>query len=347
MKRVVMVLVVLTSLLIPVFAGAATHPTYALGRSKNCRVGYTKHTERHVVKIRAHGHEKRESRRYVACVWIPTVPAQPASVPTTTAITTVATTNPSSVATTTTTAPVVTATTTAPPPPALLVGLGVVTDTTQIDSWAYSAITVPVVIVNLPTLTTGKVALTNDGLTDPECGVLVYSIPLREATTSCTFETENDPVVLTAIVPSVSFSGDENFGALSSNGPSVPIPIAPVPFVNDITSTVQCAESGGFCSEYNSAPETTSADANVFAGPIYEDVSPQIGTVTFTSADHLLICTASVYSAAGLPSNNARCTGDGGPFEGPLTAAYSGGSVEIGDTEIDVYSPATTVGGSN
>lgn len=114
----------------------------------------------------------------------------------------------------------------------------------------------------------------------------------------------------------------------------------------DSTSEIACSWIEGFCTEYNSAAETTNAYANVFAGPEYADVSPQVGTVTFTSADHILICTAQVYSASGVASNNARCTGAGGPFEGPITTVYSGGSTTSGNTET-VYPSASTVGGSN
>lgn len=118
------------------------------------------------------------------------------------------------------------------------------------------------------------------------------------------------------------------------------------PQVNDVATEVQCAESGGFCSEYNSNAETTSADANVYAGAEIDDFSTQVGTVTFLSADHLLVCVASVYSAADLPSNNARCTTNGGPFEGPLTVVYGGGTVVTGSVTTN-YLPSFTSGGSN
>lgn len=118
------------------------------------------------------------------------------------------------------------------------------------------------------------------------------------------------------------------------------------PQVNDIASEVQCAESGGFCSEYNSSAETTSADANVYAGAEVDDLSPQVGTVTFISSDHLLVCVASVYSAADLPSNNARCTTNGGPFSGPLTVVYGGGTIVDGSVTTN-YLPSWTYGGSN
>lgn len=356
MRRFVAVLAILPFLALAgvTAASGASHSTYPLGKATKCRAGFVKKTERHTVTVKVHGKNDKMSRRYVACVW------QPVIVPTTTlpspATTPTATPTPSGTPETTavtsiTQPPVVVATTTAtttlPLAPALVVSEGVVTDSRQIDNWAYSVVTVPVALTNAPTLTIGTVTLTNPEASNVQCQSLVYSVALKEATTTCTFFIENDPAIAINVSPSISFTGDANFAPMSETGPAVSIPAAPAPFVNNIQTELQCAESGGFCSEYNSAPETTSGDANVYAGPENWDLSPQIGTVTFTSADHLLVCAASVYSAADLPSNNARCTGDGGPFEGPLTVTYSGGSVEIGDTEIDVYSPASTVGGSN
>ena len=171
--------------------------------------------------------------------------------------------------------------------------------------------------------------------------------PLVNSATTCTEQIENSTSGPTQFVPSVTYSGDTNYSSSGGTGAGVGIPVAPAPTETDVATEVQCAESGGFCSLYNSAAETTGADANVYAGPMVNDQSPQVGTVTFTSSDHLLICTATVYSAADLPSNNARCTGNGGPFSGPIAVAYSGGTIKTGDAVKTVYAASSTSGGSN
>lgn len=55
-------------------SAATTHPTYALGHAKSCRVDFVKRTERHIVRVRVkvRGHVKLERRteRYVACVYV-------------------------------------------------------------------------------------------------------------------------------------------------------------------------------------------------------------------------------------------------------------------------------------
>jgi hypothetical protein len=56
-------------------SGATTHPTYALGHAKSCRVDYVKHTARHMVservKVGGKWVTKKVERRYVACVYSP------------------------------------------------------------------------------------------------------------------------------------------------------------------------------------------------------------------------------------------------------------------------------------
>lgn len=221
--------------------------------------------------------------------------------------------------------------------------------TVDINDWAYQVISIPVTVSGLTNAlgSSGTVSLTNTDATNESCEALVFDLPQGSASTTCTADVENDPSVATSWTPTVTFSGDGNYSSSGATGPVVSIPAAPAPTIDNITSIVQCAESGGFCSEYDSNLETTGADANVYAGPIFEDVAANVGTVTFTSSDHLLICTATVFSALHIPSNNARCTGNGGPFSGPLTVQYSGGTVEQGDTVETVYSSASTVGGSN
>lgn len=219
----------------------------------------------------------------------------------------------------------------------------------DMSNWAYQQVTIPVTISGITTSlgTTGSISLTNTDASVLQCGQLSNHPSAGNATATCTADVENDPGVTTSWTPQISFTGDQNYSASATSGQPFTIPIAPAPTENDITVELQCAESGGFCSEYDSNLEVTDTDANVYAGPEFEDVSPQVGTVTFTSSDHLLICTAVVFSAADLPSNNARCVGAGGPFSGPLQVAYSGGRVEVGDTSVTIYSSATTSGGSN
>lgn len=451
MRRLVVFIVALSvplTLLWSDTATAATHPTYALGHAKKCRVDYVKRTEKHRVKDK--------SVRYVACVYVAPRTAASSSttsvsglptasgntgVTTTTVVTTVGSTgnpsktyvyktsldpsfvqsptNPLSVtytftadatqtegqqtidlaqagqlpagilelysngtlkcsinvgaATTGGTCGVtysaygvqsvttdylpsgVTPVTESDPEDierfatSIAVNAPFLGSTVNINNYAYQVVSIPVSLSGLTTSlgTTGAVSLTNTDATNESCQSLSYNAQLGSATATCTAEVEDDPNVPTNWTPLVSFSGDNNYAASTTTGSQTAIPAAPAPTIDDVTVELQCAESGGFCSEYNSSPETTSADANVYAGPEYEDVSPQVGTVTFTSADHLLICTASVYSAANLASNNARCTGDGGPFEGPLSVQYSGGTIETGDTVETVYSSASTSGGSN
>ena len=171
--------------------------------------------------------------------------------------------------------------------------------------------------------------------------------PVSSGSTTCTEQIENSTSGPTTFTPSVTYSGDTNYSSSGGTGAGVTIPVAPAPTTTNVNTEVACAESGGFCSIYNSGTQTTGADANVFAGPTNNDQSPQIGTVTFTSSDHILICTATVYSAADLPSNNARCTGNGGPFSGPLSVVYSGGTIAQGDAYSTVYAGSSTSGGSN
>lgn len=220
--------------------------------------------------------------------------------------------------------------------------------TVDLNNWAYQVVSVPVTISGLTNSlgTSGTVSLTDGIGTNEGCSALVYNSSLGSASSTCTAEIENDPTVVTSWTPSVSFTGDINYSSTGTTGSNVSIPVAPAPTVTDDTVALHCAESGGFCTEYDSFAETTGADANVDAG---FDTSPQVGTVTFTSSDHLLVCTATVYSAANLASNNARCTNttELSQFSGPISVIYSGGTVEVGDTSEIVYSSATTSGGSN
>lgn len=218
--------------------------------------------------------------------------------------------------------------------------------TVDVNNYAYQVVSVPVTVSGLTTSlgTTGTVSLTNTDAISESCQPLTYNSQLGSSSATCTAEVENNATQGSTWIPVVTFSGDTNYSSSGATGTATNIPVAPAPTVTNDTVTLTCAESGGFCTEYQPSPETTDARANVDAG---FDTSPQVGTVTFTSADHLLICTATVYSAANLASNNARCTGTGGPFEGPIQVSYSGGTIVVGDTSETVYSPATAVGGSN
>lgn len=221
--------------------------------------------------------------------------------------------------------------------------------TTVSNDFYYQTVSVPVTVSGLTQSlgTSGTVSLTNTDAINESCQALAYSAQLGSASTTCTAEVENDPTLTTSWTPAATFTGDGSYASSGVTGSVVTIPVAPAPTETDLTVTLRCAESGGFCTEYQPSPETTNADTEVYAGPMAFDVSPNVGTVTFVSADHLTICTGPVFSALGIASNNGRCTGNGGPFEGPITVTYSGGSVETGDTVLAVYSTATVTGGSN
>lgn len=231
-------------------------------------------------------------------------------------------------------------------PSTVTIGTVAIGATVDMSNLAYSQVNIPVTVSGITTSlgTSGTVSLTNLDASVEQCGMLSNHPSLGTATTTCSADIENDPDVATQWTPIVRFTGDANFTAATSSARATTIPAAPAPSETDITTTLTCAESGGFCSEYDSNAETTGADANV---AIPGNQSPQVGTVTFTSSDHILICTAVVFSAANLPSNNARCTGQGGPFSGPLTVEYSGGTVLVGDISKIVYSSAIAHGGSN
>ena len=88
---IVMVAIVIAAVIAyGIAAGASTsHPTYALGKAAHCRVGYSKHTERHVidVRVKVHGKWRTEAkvRRYVGCVWnVPKTLTAPTTTSTTT-----------------------------------------------------------------------------------------------------------------------------------------------------------------------------------------------------------------------------------------------------------------------
>lgn len=223
--------------------------------------------------------------------------------------------------------------------------------TVDVNNYAYQVFTVPVTVSGLTNSlgTSGTISLTDGVGTAESCQPLVYNSSLGSASTNCTAEVKDDPNVTTGWAPSVSYSGDTNYSSSGTTASVVTVPVAPAPTVTDVTVTLQCDESGGFCTQYNPAAETTDARTNVFAGnPIY-DQSPGIGTVTFTSADHLTICSAAVEPAYLGPDSAGRCTNttEMTQFEGPITVTYTGGSVETGDTEVTAYSSATTTGGSN
>lgn len=231
----------------------------------------------------------------------------------------------------------------------LSTGTVTVTGSTVESNYAYSILSIPVTVSGITSAlgTTGTISLTNSDASNLSCTTLTNYVGSGDALGTCTAYVENDPAVTTSWAPDVSFSGDSNYNGESITGSSATIPVAPAPAVTDVTVTIQCDESGGFCSEYQSSPETTDARVNVFAGNPNYDISPGVGTVSFTSADHLAICSATVEPAYLGPDSAGRCVGQGGPFEGPISVSYSGGTVETGDTQETVYSSATTSGGSN
>lgn len=221
--------------------------------------------------------------------------------------------------------------------------------TVDVNEFAYQVVSIPVTVSGLTQSlgTSGTISLTNTDVTGESCQPLTYSAQFGSASSTCTAEVEDDPTVATSWTPTVTFTGDTDYSSSGATGTVVAIPAAPAPTVDDVTVTLQCDESGGFCTEYQSAPETTDARTNVFAGNPSFDETPGVGTVTFTSADDLPICSAAVGSTVFGPDSAGRCVGQGGPFEGPIHVSYSGGTVEMGDTVETVYSSATTVGGSN
>lgn len=115
-----------------------------------------------------------------------------------------------------------------------------------------------------------------------------------------------------------------------------------------VTVTMECSGGSDDCTLYNSSAETTAAYTNIYAGAHNDDESPGAGTVSFYSFDNKLICSATVWP--GIASNNGRCMGgnDGGPYEGPISALYSGATVYDASTNTTtIYSSASTTGHSN
>jgi hypothetical protein len=286
-----LVALVATAALIPSVAGAATHPTYALGHATKCRADYHKSTLTHVVR------GKRV--RYVACVYKAPVIVTPV----TTTTTPVTTTAPPT--TTTTTPPV---TTTAP-----TVSLGVTLDPTYTQD-PTNALIVTFTYSASATTTTDNVTLADSSLPS---GVLnFYNDGLLACTTNVGASTSSGQCTVTYPSTGTNSVVTEYLSGTNSVSQSENVDIQPFTTTTQASFTVVSSSTGGYIGGKDntktvvdlSAATTDQNGATVSpaAGALSFNISG-FGTFTTTTAGQTE-CTLTIFGSAVGAFESSNCT---------------------------------------
>lgn len=194
------------------------------------------------------------------------------------------------------------------------------------------------VTVTFPVTISGAGAVPTGSISGPGLSCTV----LTAGSGTC-LETVENAAQATSLAPTINYSGDVNYGSSGSTGQAT-VPAAPAPQTVNVTTVTTCTAGvpAPVCVFLSNDDNTINGAAQVSAN----GVLLYVGTITFTDANNVVLCVATIIPDQAI----ARCSG---PYSGgnivqtPVTATYSGSSAAVGDAYVDNYQTSSESGHAN